>query len=124
MDISDLFSDAAQHKLVAMAKQSSSQLSEELVRLIDQYDTDTDAVGELYSTWVLPQFIITSKILKQEDHPLMGLAEQLRQATEEIEPAIEAYLDTPTRHNLIELGFEWLPTRAASQELLDNFSAT
>lgn len=123
MDLSDLFPESSEQSLAEMAGQASSQLSQELIRLIDQYSLDTAAVGELYSTWVLPQFIITSKILKDREHPLFAQAEKLSEATGEIEPMIEAYLDDPTRQHLIELCFEWLSARAETERLLSGLSA-
>lgn len=101
-----------------MAGQASEQLSQELVRLIDQYSLDTAAVGDLYSAWVLPQFIITGKIMKDPDSPMLEQAERLHEATGEIEPAIEAFLDEPSRQHLIELCFEWLSARAETERLL------
>ena len=122
MDISDLFPDSSQENLAGMAGQAVSQLSQELVRLIDQYSQDTTAVAELYSTWVLPQFIITSKILKDPKHPLFQEAERLSEATGEIEPMIEAYLDEPSRQHLIELSFGWLSARAETERLLSKLN--
>lgn len=123
MDLSDLFPDSSRQSLAEMAGQASEQLSQELVRLIDQYSLDTAAVGDLYSAWVLPQFIITGKILKDPDSPLLEQAQRLHDATGDIEPMIEAYLDDPTRQHLIELCFEWLSARAETERLLSMLNA-